>query len=77
MKAPAHPGGTLPPTRSASVPSSAASSAAPSDHRWRRLLLRAVGVVAAVLAVAAAIAWLEHAEGDLRQVSASSETRAA
>ena len=41
-----------------------------SAHRWRRVLLPAAGVVLALLAVAVVVAWLDHAEGDLRQVSA-------
>lgn len=39
-------------------------------HRWRRLLLPAIGAAVAVLALLAAMAWLDHAEGDLRQVQA-------
>lgn len=41
------------------------------DHRWRRVLLRALGIAVALLALLAALAWLDHAEGDLRQVRAS------
>ncbi len=59
MKAPARVGGPAPHLPLPSV----------SAHRWRRVLLPAVGVVLAVLAVAVVIAWLDHAEGDLRQVS--------
>ncbi|WP_343636674.1 hypothetical protein [Roseateles sp.] len=61
MKAPARLGGAVPP-----VP--ARSSARP--HRWRRVLLRTIGVVIAVLALLAAMALLDQAEGDLRQVLA-------
>ena len=42
-----------------------------SDHRWRRVLLRALGIAVAMLALLAAMAWLDHAEGDLRQVRAA------
>jgi hypothetical protein len=63
MKAPARLGGAVPP-----VP---ARSAAPA-HRWRRVLLRVMGIVIAALALLAAMAWLDQAEGDLRQVLAPS-----
>ncbi|HEY1396746.1 hypothetical protein [Roseateles sp.] len=61
MKAPARLHGTAPP-----IPAQPPIAA----HRWRRLLLPAIGVVVAVLALLAAMAWLDHAEGDLRQVQA-------
>jgi ferric-dicitrate binding protein FerR (iron transport regulator) len=61
MKAPARLHGAAPPVH-AQPPIAA--------HRWRRLLLPAIGIVVAVLALAAAMAWLDHAEGDLRQVRA-------
>ena len=41
-----------------------------SDHRWRRWLLRVLGIAVAVLALLAAMVFLDHAEGDLRQVMA-------
>ena len=63
MKAPAHPGGVAPPrVRPA------------AGHRWRRMLLRAIGLVVAVLALLAAMAWLDQAEGDLRLVQAPSSS---
>lgn len=61
MKAPARLHGTAPP-----VPSQPPIGA----HRWRRLLLPAIGIAVAVLALLLAMAWLDHAEGDLRQVLA-------
>ena len=61
MKAPARLGGAVP-------PATARSSAPP--HRWRRALLRTIGIVVAVLALLAAMALLDQAEGDLRQVLA-------
>lgn len=61
MKAPARLHGAAPP-----IPAQPPIAA----HRWRRLLLPAIGIVVAVLALLAAMAWLDHAEGDLRQVRA-------
>lgn len=57
MTARAHSGSVPPPTAS-------------STHRWRRVVLRVLGVVIAALALLAAMAWLDEAEGDLRQVRA-------
>ncbi|WP_431048912.1 hypothetical protein [Roseateles sp. L2-2] len=59
MKAPARLHGAAPPSQ----PPIAA-------HRWRRLLLPVLGAVVGVLVLLAAMAWLDHAEGDLRQVQA-------
>lgn len=61
MKAPARLHGAAPP-----VPAQPPIAA----HRWRRLLLPVLGIAVAVLALLAAMAWLDHAEGDLRQVLA-------
>ena len=61
MKAPARLHGAAPPVH-ATTPTAA--------HRWRRLLLPALGIAVTVLALLAAMAWLDHAEGDLRQVRA-------
>ncbi len=61
MKAPARLHGAAPP-----VPSQPPIVA----QRWRRLLLPALGIAVAVLAMLLAMAWLDHAEGDLRQVRA-------
>ncbi|WP_423595676.1 hypothetical protein [Roseateles sp. MS654] len=59
MKAPARLDGAAAPARPAV-----------SDHRWRRWLLRVLGIAVAVLALLAAMVFLDHAEGDLRQVMA-------
>ncbi|ANH70074.1 hypothetical protein [Mitsuaria sp. 7] len=64
MKAPARLHGVAPPVH-AQPPIAA--------HRWRRLLLPAIGIAVAVLALLAAMAWLDHAEGDLRQVMAPTD----
>jgi hypothetical protein len=63
MKAPARLHGVAPPV-TAQPPIAV--------HRWRRLLMPAIGIVVTVLALLAAMAWLDHAEGDLRQVRAPS-----
>ncbi|WP_141100928.1 hypothetical protein [Roseateles aquatilis] len=67
MKAPARLGGAAPRAPSPLVPASSAP-----DHRWRRALLRAAGIVALILVAFAAMALLDRAEGDLRQVRAPS-----
>ncbi|WP_431260330.1 hypothetical protein ACQ86G_09380 [Roseateles chitinivorans] len=61
MKAPARLHGAAPPVH---APQPLAA------HRWRRLLLPAIGIAVTALALLAAMAWLDHAEGDLRQVRA-------
>lgn len=65
MKAPLHVHGPL---TQADVPSHRRRAAA--RRLWRRRLLRAASIVLAVALVWAAMALLDQAEGDLRQVRA-------
>lgn len=64
MKAPLHLPGSL------AAPSPQRRQAA-ARRLWRRRLLRAAGVLLAVALVWAAMALLNEAEGDLRQVRAT------